>query len=148
LKVFKAHISPTHPPIVDATARNSPSSVLVAPNRKERLSKTVERGSIGALVKQATGFKCQLCEALGLHPVGFLKKNGEPYVEAHHVMPVSKREVGSLSAYNIMTHCANHHRQMHYGGIDVVISATTFDFIIGGTPVKIPKLRAALNRSF
>ena len=27
-----------------------------------------------------------------------------------------------------------------YGGIDVVISATTFDFVIAGTPVKIPGL--------
>lgn len=114
-----------------------------SPEVKARLSKTVERGCIGALVKQATGFKCQLCETLGLPPMGFLKKNGEHYVEAHHVMPVSKREIGSLAASNVMTLCANHHRQMHYGGIDVVISATTFDFVIEGTPVKIARLRVA-----
>ena len=111
-----------------------------SPEVKERLSSTVERGPIGSIAKQATGFKCQLCEALGLHPLGFLKKNGEPYVEAHHVMPVSKKEVGSLAASNVMTLCANHHRQMHYGGIDVVITATTFDVVIEGTPVRIPRL--------
>src|SRR5262249_30181505 len=33
LKAFKAHISPTHPPIVEATARNSPSSAWPAPSR-------------------------------------------------------------------------------------------------------------------
>jgi hypothetical protein len=113
------------------------------PEVKEKLSRAVERGSIGALVKKETGFKCQLCEALGLDPVGFLKMNGEPYVEAHHVMPVAKKEIGSLSASNIMTLCANHHRQMHYGGIDVVIGSTTFDFVIEEKLVKIPRLAIA-----
>jgi len=32
LKAFKVYISPTHPPIVEATARNSQSSVLAAPS--------------------------------------------------------------------------------------------------------------------
>jgi hypothetical protein len=81
-----------------------------------------------------------VCAALGRNPVGFLKKNGEPYVEAHHVMPVSKREVGSLAAANVMTACANHHRQMHYGNIDVFITSESFEFTIDGTPVKIPRL--------
>jgi predicted RNA-binding protein with PUA-like domain len=35
-----------------------------SPEVKVRLSRTIERGPIGALVKRATGFKCQLCEAL------------------------------------------------------------------------------------
>ena len=111
-----------------------------SPEVKERLSKTVERGPIGRLVKKATGFRCQLCDGLGLNPIGFLKKNGEPYVEAHHVMPVSKKEVGSLSASNVMTLCANHHREMHYGEIDVVVNSTTFDVDIDGTSVSIPRL--------
>jgi hypothetical protein len=111
-----------------------------SPEVKERLSRTIERGPIGALVKKATGFKCQLCEALGLNPIGFLKTDGEPYVEAHHATPASKREIGSLAASNIMTLCPNHHRQMHYGGINVVINPTTFDFIIDGLPVTIPRL--------
>jgi predicted RNA-binding protein with PUA-like domain len=114
-----------------------------SPEVKERLGKTVERGPIGRLVKIATGFKCQLCDNLGLDPIGFLKKNGEPYVEAHHVMPVAKKEVGSLSASNVMTLCANHHRQMHYGAIDVVVNATTFDVSIEGTDVNVPRLSFA-----
>lgn len=118
-----------------------------SPEVKERLSKTVERGPVGAMAKQATGFKCQLCEALGLNPVGFLKKNGEPYVEAHHVMPVSKKEIGSLAASNVMVLCANHHRQMHYGGIDVVVNMTTFDFFIEAKPLKIRRLGVAKSPS-
>ena len=111
-----------------------------SPEVKARLSKAVERGPIGALVKKATGFKCQVCDALGLNPVGFLKPNGVSYVEAHHVMPVSKKQIGSLAASNVMTLCANHHRQMHYGGIDVVVNPETFEFAIGDTPVTIPRL--------
>jgi predicted HNH restriction endonuclease len=139
--------------LVSSAARNDVSGDKLAameqkylhacPEVKETLSRTIERGQIGALVKRATGFKCQLCDALGHNPVSFLKKNGEPYVEAHHVMPVSKKEVGSLSASNVMTLCANHHRQMHYGGIDVTIGATSFEFVIEGMPVAIPRLSIA-----
>lgn len=112
---------------------------------KERLSRTVERGRTGALAKKAIGYKCQLCAALGLDPVGFATRNGEPYVEAHHVMPVAKKEVGSLAASNIMVLCANHHRQMHYGGINVVINATTFDFFVGKRAVAIYRLAVAVS---
>jgi predicted HNH restriction endonuclease len=109
------------------------------PKVKERASTSIERGNIGTQLKEQTGFRCQICEALGLNPIGFLKENGDPYVEAHHVMPVSKLEVGSLAASNIMILCANHHRQIHYGGIDVKITETSFDFAIDGTEVNIPK---------
>jgi hypothetical protein len=43
---------------------------------------------------------------VGRNPIGFLKKNGEPYVEAHHVMPVSTHQIKSLSASNVITVCA------------------------------------------
>lgn len=89
------------------------------PEVRERVSKSIERGSIGQKLKRANGFKCQLCDVLGLNPVGFLKPNNEPYVEAHHVTPVSALEVGSLEASNIMILCANHHREMHYGKIEL-----------------------------
>lgn len=114
-----------------------------SPEVKRRISKTIERGPIGGAVKKATGYKCQLCAALGMNPVGFLKSNGDPYVEAHHMMPVSRQEIGSLSASNIMTLCANHHRQLHYGGsVSVEIGSTAFTIGINGTTVKIPKLGA------
>jgi HNH endonuclease len=114
-----------------------------SPEVKERLGRHIERGPIGALVKKRTGFRCQLCKALGRNPVGFLKENGEPYVEAHHVMPVSTKEVGTLSASNVMTLCANHHRQMHFGGIDVIIATDAFDFVIDEQRVSIPRLSIA-----
>lgn len=114
-----------------------------SPEVKTRISKSIERGPVGALVKKALGFKCQVCNALGRNPIGFRKKNGEPYVEAHHVMPVSRQEVGSLAASNIMILCANHHRQMHYGDLDVMIKAANFEFAIDGQLVTIPRSKIA-----
>lgn len=119
-----------------------------SPEVKTRVSKSIERGPVGGLVKKLTGFKCQICEALGHHPIGFLKKSGQPYVEAHHVMPVSTGEIGSLSASNVMTVCANHHRQLHYGGIDVVVSDKAFEFTIEGTQLRIVRLVIAEDADF
>jgi predicted HNH restriction endonuclease len=107
---------------------------------KERVSRSIERGPIGALVKKANGFKCQLCEALGRNPIGFKKKNGEPYVEAHHVMPVYKKQVGSLAASNILTLCPNHHREVHFGCIEIKIGETGFVLSANGTEVRIARL--------
>jgi hypothetical protein len=77
-----------------------------------------------------------------MNALGFLKANGDPYIEAHHVMPVSRKEVGSLSASNIMTVCANHHRQLHYGGgVTVEIGVGAFTVDIDGVKVEIPKFR-------
>jgi hypothetical protein len=111
------------------------------PAVRERLSRSIERGTIGARLKRANGFKCQVCEALGLEPVGFLKADGEPYVEAHHATPVSAMEVGSLSATNIMILCANHHRQMHYGTVSIERASSCFTLELDGTRITICRFR-------
>jgi predicted HNH restriction endonuclease len=113
--------------------------VNASPEVKERVSKYIERGSVGSRVKKELGFRCQVCEALGQKPLGFLKENGEHYAEAHHVMPVSELQVGSLAASNIMVVCANHHRQMHYGGIEVDVRETVFEFTIDDISLKIQR---------
>ena len=118
-----------------------------SPEVKERVSRTIERGPVGRAVKIALGFQCQLCAVLGMHPVGFKKRNGEPYVEAHHVMPVSSLQVGSLAASNIMVLCANHHRQMHYGDVKVHISQQTFDIHIEGAEHKIERISAEFDKA-
>lgn len=110
-----------------------------APEVKERQSRYIERGPVGAKVKKLNEFKCQICEALGRAPFAFKKPSGEPYVEAHHVMPVSKLEKGSLHATNIMTVCANHHRQLHFGGVEVSIEATCFELNIDGHQISVPR---------
>ncbi len=126
---------------IDKLAVLEKQFLRASPEVKEKLSKTIERGKIGALVKKANGFKCQLCETMGRNPISFLKKNGDPYVEAHHVMPVWKKEIGSLSASNVMTLCANHHREVHYGDVQVTISDSTFDVLIAGKVYQLKRLR-------
>lgn len=132
--------SPNDNPVADQLAALERKYMNASPEVKVRVSKGIERGQVGNLVKKTNGFKCQVCEALGDNPIGFLKKNGEHYVEAHHVMPVSTKEVGSLSASNVMIVCANHHRQLHYGGIEVRIRDKIFELQMGGLPILIQRL--------
>jgi predicted RNA-binding protein with PUA-like domain len=115
-----------------------------SPEARERISRTIERGPIGAQVKRLNGFKCQLCAVLGCNPIGFKKKNGEPYVEAHHVMPVAKRQIGSLSASNVLTLCANHHREVHFGFVEVSTHTDLFEIEIEGRCLRIPRFNFVL----
>jgi hypothetical protein len=110
-----------------------------APEVRERISKSIERGPIGQRLKRSMGYKCQICEATGNGPGSFLKASGDRYVEAHHATPVSEKEIGSLAASNIMILCANHHRQMHYGNVALERTASTFELIIDGTPISIAR---------
>ena len=57
-----------------------------APEMKARLSYHIERGGVGAEVKRACQYRCQICEALGIESLGFEKRSGGHYVEAHHVL--------------------------------------------------------------
>jgi len=112
------------------------------PEIKERVATYIERGAISNRLKKLTGYKCLVCEQLGEPAHGFKKTNGEFYVESHHVEPVSKQGQGSLSAANIITVCANHHRQMHYGNVEVVESdRDVFRFRIDGKELTISKIK-------
>lgn len=109
------------------------------PAVRERISKSIERGSIGARLKRANGFRCQICDALGLAALGFLKPDGEHYVEAHHATPVAELEIGSLSATNIMIVCPNHHRQMHYGSVTIERTLAEFIITLDGNDITIKR---------
>ncbi|MGE3335755.1 MAG: HNH endonuclease [Rhodospirillaceae bacterium] len=90
---------------------------LVSPQRRLVQQSRWERGPEGRIAKKANGYRCQLCMALERESISFHKPDGEPYVEAHHVVPVSSGRAGTLDPSNIITVCANHHRQLHYGGV-------------------------------
>lgn len=112
------------------------------PKVKERVSTFIERGSIASKIKQITGYKCLVCEAFGENPLSFQKKNGENYVETHHVEPVSNLKKGSLSIANLLTVCANHHRQMHYGNVEVIEDGEGyFMFKFDDKVLKISKIK-------
>ena len=90
------------------------------PEIKERVSNYIERGRIAEKFKKKTGFKCQICGALGEDPYVFEKENGDYYIEVHHIDAVSNLNKGSLGISNLITVCPNHHRQLHYGKVDVL----------------------------
>ena len=136
-----ALIEPSLDVVADKLAQLEATFIRASPEVKERLSRKIERGPIGSLVKKLNGYKCQLCEALGADPFGFRKSSGEHYVEAHHVMPVAMRQIGSLSASNVMTVCANHHRQLHYGTIAIKPAEAAFLIEIDGRSVSVRRTR-------
>lgn len=110
------------------------------PTRRLRMSQTVERGRIGSIAKRRAGWECQICDALGQPAVGFQKRNGGLYAEAHHVVPVSSGDVGTLAFANVICVCASHHRQLHYGQADLIKSdERSFVFRIDGRRIKVAK---------
>jgi 5-methylcytosine-specific restriction endonuclease McrA len=114
---------------------------FATPEVKETISRRIERGKIANDFKKAAGYKCMVCESLGLNPITFYKKNNEPYVEVHHVIPIANLRVGTLGPSNLITVCANHHRQLHYGNAELVESnSSEFIFRIDESIVHIRKL--------
>lgn len=91
-----------------------------SPLVEEIISKRIERGMIASKIKEVYDYKCKICEALGKYPYSFKKTNGKFYIETHHIIHVAKLEQGSLGVSNLITVCANHHRQFHYGNVEVI----------------------------
>lgn len=59
-------------------------------------------------------YKCDLNQS----HVSFISKNGKPYMEAHHLVPLSTQEYFDYSLdvdANIVCLCPNCHRKLHYG---------------------------------
>jgi hypothetical protein len=70
------------------------SASALSPKRRAVISHRIERGPVGDMVKATRHHRCQICEALDLTPVAFIKKDGTPYAEAHHVILVSTMQAG------------------------------------------------------
>ena len=126
---------------LDAIASLESKYANASPPVKQVISKRIERGPVGEAVKVARGFRCQVCEALNLDPIGFRKPDSTPYVEAHHVTFVSSLQPGTLGPSNLITACPNHHRQLHYGDAQLLeTTKNAFRFRIDGTEITIPRL--------
>jgi 5-methylcytosine-specific restriction enzyme A len=112
-----------------------------SPEIKHIISSRIERGNIATKVKKINRYKCQICEALHQNPLSFKKKDGKYYVEAHHVEPVSTFQKGVLSVTNVITVCANHHRQLHYGNATLTSqNDKNFTFRIDDNHIKVNKV--------
>lgn len=111
------------------------------PEIKQRVSSYIERGAIANRIKSLTGGKCLVCEALGQPVFSFFKSNGDYYVETHHVEQVSTIKMGVLSITNLITVCANHHRQLHYGKVTLINQTDKyFIFQIDEKEVQVKKI--------
>lgn len=86
--------------------------LLFAENKKPGYSytsvKTYQRSSlvIEKVLRRAKGF-CELCK----EAAPFKKKNGEPYLEVHHIQQLAKS--GPDTVKNVVALCPNCHRKMH-----------------------------------
>lgn len=58
-------------------------------------------------LKRADG-ACELCHG----PAPFLRANGEPFLEAHHITPL--RDGGEDAVANVVMLCPNCHKKVHY----------------------------------
>ncbi|MBY4945230.1 EVE domain-containing protein [Cupriavidus respiraculi] len=81
------------------------------PNIRLASSTVYERNPLViALAKLRSKGQCEVPECS--HPP-FLTKDGNPYIEVHHLTPLS--EGGHDTIENVVCVCANHHRECHYG---------------------------------
>lgn len=111
-----------------------------SPKTTERLGKSIERGNVGELVKKMSGYQCQVCEAIGMETQTFRTNSGDNYVEAHHVVPVSLGQAGTLSPRNVISVCALHHRELHYGATASASDlGTAFRIVVEGGTAVVPK---------
>lgn len=79
------------------------------PKLVRKLYKAISRNrKVANLVKQKANYTCELCGKLG-----FKKKNGERYVEVHHIKELSNSGLDIPS--NLICVCANCHRKIHFG---------------------------------
>lgn len=79
--------------------------------RDRIISAHIDRGtSVTNALKKILGPQCQICGCLG-----FEKKDGTRYIEAHHLTQLSLNKDSSLCSDNIILVCPNCHRAIHFG---------------------------------
>ncbi|MDA9558323.1 HNH endonuclease [Vibrio sp.] len=79
------------------------------PNRNAKQSNLIDRDPlVKAWILQEAKGVCELCESNS----PFIKDNGKPYLEVHHVLPLANG--GSDTISNAVGICPNCHRALHY----------------------------------
>ena len=83
------------------------------PQQLEALAKRYERDNeLAKIIKLLRGGKCQICG------FSFKTKSGDDYAECHHLEHLA--DSGLDISHNILVLCANHHRQFHYGNVELL----------------------------
>lgn len=83
-----------------------------APMKRDKVvSAHLDRGkTVTEALKKLLGAKCQICNW-----IGFEKRDGDRYIEAHHLKQLALSQVDSLCSDNIILVCPNCHREIHNG---------------------------------
>jgi 5-methylcytosine-specific restriction protein A len=82
--------------------------IVQKPGERIVATKTYERNQyVSEYAKRRAGGVCQLCD----QRAPFVDKNGEPYLETHHIVWLSQG--GDDSIENTVALCPNCHRKMH-----------------------------------
>ncbi len=80
------------------------------PKRHERTVRVLARNlRLSSALKKLYGGRCQICRS------SFDKRDGTPYSEGHHLIPLGQR--GADSSRNVIVLCATCHRKMHYAEV-------------------------------
>lgn len=83
------------------------------PQQLEAFAKRYERDpELIKIIKLLRGGKCQICG------FSFKTKSGDDYAECHHLEHLA--DSGLDISSNILVLCANHHRQFHYGNVELL----------------------------
>ena len=136
-----SNIRPETADTIDEISNLELKYLNASPQVSQVISSRIERGKLSSIIKELNNYKCQVCEVLGQNPHSFKKANGEYYVETHHINPVSNLTLGSLTFSNLITVCATHHRQFHYGDILQIDTKEYLTINIGGKIFRIEKNR-------
>ena len=75
----------------------------------------VRDAAVVAYVLHEAGGRCECC----INPAPFLTRNGSPYLEVHHVLPLASG--GSDRVSNAVAACPNCHRELHHGAKAIAI---------------------------
>lgn len=107
----------------DELERFLDDSAASAPGSKTRLVTTLARDlGLSTALKSLYKGRCQICRST------FAKKDGNPYSESHHLIPLGQR--GADKPANVVILCATCHRKMHYADIRRLPSAGGREFVV------------------
>lgn len=97
-----------------------------SPQKYQKFGTVYERDvRVAAKTLKFANGKCELCDK----PT-FLKKNGKPFLEVHHVLPLSQE--GSDTVTNTVALCPNCHKELHFGAQSTKLTSKLYD--------KVPRL--------
>jgi len=88
-------------------------------NKSGEVKKPASDKSLAKVVLEMTGYECQIASLLGEEHELFKNKNGEPYLEMHHLIPLKASKdffpINLDIAPNLVPLCPSCHAKLHHG---------------------------------